>query len=60
MVNKQYIGKTVEVLFEEKDGKYFKGHTTNYIEVWVEADNLENTIKNVEIISSESNRLIGK
>ena len=58
--NKQYIGKTVEVLFEEKDGKYFKGHTTNYIEVWVEADNLENTIKNVEIISSESNRLIGK
>jgi threonylcarbamoyladenosine tRNA methylthiotransferase MtaB len=58
--NKQYIGKTVEVLFEEKDGKYFKGHTTNYIEVWAEADNLENTIKNVEIISSEANRLIGK
>ena len=59
--NKQYIGKTVEVLFEEKEGKYFKGHTTNYIEVWAEADgNLENTIKNVEIINSESNRLIGK
>lgn len=61
--NKQYIGQTVEVLFEEKDGKYYKGHTTNYIEVWAEAnkeENLDNSIKRVEVISAESNRLIGK
>ena len=29
--NKQYLGKELEVLFEEKDGEYIKGHTTNYI-----------------------------
>ena len=59
--NKQYIGKTVEVLFEEKDGKYFKGHTTNYIQVFVEAENqnLENSITNVKITKAERNRLIG-
>ena len=58
--NKQYIGKTVEVLFEEKDGKYFKGHTTNYIQVFVEAENqnLENSITNVKITKAERNRLI--
>ena len=53
--NKQYIGKTVEVLFEEKEGTYFKGHTTNYIEVKAETENenLENCIKNVKITSAE-------
>ena len=29
--NKKYIGKQVEVLFEEREGEYLKGHTTNYI-----------------------------
>ncbi|MCX4303567.1 MAG: radical SAM protein [Clostridia bacterium] len=28
---KNYIGKEVKVLFEEKDGEYYKGHTANYI-----------------------------
>ena len=31
--NKKYIGKQVEVLFEEREGEYLKGHTTNYIVV---------------------------
>ena len=58
--NNQYIGNTVEVLFEEKDGKYFKGHTTNYIEVFAEADeDLENTIAKVKIIAAEKNKLMG-
>ena len=26
-----YIGKNVDVLFEEKEGDYIKGHTQNYI-----------------------------
>ena len=30
---KSYIGKDVEVLFEEREGEYMKGHTTNYIMV---------------------------
>ena len=52
--NREYIGKTVQVLLEEqfsKDGiKFMKGHTTNYILVEVKNDeNLENTIKNIGI-----------
>ena len=31
--NKKYIGKTVEVLLEEREDVYIKGHTTNYIKV---------------------------
>ena len=31
--NKKYIGREVEVLFEEREGEYLKGHTTNYIVV---------------------------
>lgn len=56
----KYIGKKIEVLFEQKEGKYFKGHTTNYIVVKVEENNLENTIKNIEIIKRDGIELIGK
>ena len=28
---KSYVGKNLEVLFEEREGEYFKGHTGNYI-----------------------------
>lgn len=31
--NQQYIGKEVEVLLEEREGEYLKGHTTNYMVV---------------------------
>jgi len=46
--DEQYIGKEVEVLFEEREGKYFKGHTSNYMLVKYETEeNLENKIKKV-------------
>ena len=53
--NEQYIGKEVEVLFEEphiEDGKrYFKGHTTNYMVVKKQTNkNIENQIEKVKII----------
>lgn len=52
--NKSYIGRKVEVLFEEKDGEYYKGHTQNYIMVKYKTDeNLENTIKEVEVKNAE-------
>ena len=59
MYNSQYVGKTVEVLFEEKDGEFFKGHTSNYIEVWAEGEDLENVICNVKVTENVDNRLIG-
>ena len=46
----EYIGKEVDVLFEEKEGEYFKGHTSNYIMVkYKTSENLENKIIKVKI-----------
>lgn len=63
--NEQYIGKEVEVLFEEphiEDGKrYFKGHTTNYIVVKMKTDeNIENKIKTVKIVGLNGLELLGE
>ncbi len=62
-INKRYIGKYVNVLFEEDDGKYFKGHTTNYIMVKIPKEevkeNLENVIKKAKIVNMENEDLIG-
>lgn len=42
---KKYEGKEVEVLFEEKQGKYWVGHTRNYMLVKYKSNqNLENKI----------------
>ena len=60
--NKNYIGKTVKVLFEEidKDG-YFKGHTSNYIVVKAKTNNnLKNQILKVKIKKLDGLELIGK
>ena len=59
--NESYIGKELEVLFEEKEGDYFKGHTTNYIMVKVkeENNNLENKIKKVKSEKIDGLNLIG-
>ena len=46
--NQKYEGKKVEVLFEEKRGKYWIGHTTNYMTVeYSSEENLENKIMSV-------------
>ena len=48
--NQKYIGKEVEVLLEEREGEYLKGHTTNYMVVEMKTnENLENTIKKVTV-----------
>ena len=59
--NSTYIGKEVEVLFEEQEGEYIKGHTSNYKMVYVKSSDriLENTIKKVKIIKSKGESLVG-
>lgn len=59
--NNKYIGKTVEVLFEEKDGEYIKGHTTNYIVVKTKnlGKILENSIEKIKINHAHDSELIG-
>jgi len=56
--NENLIGKSVEVLFEDKEVEngitYFKGHTKNYILVKYKTDEeLENTLKTVNISEAE-------
>ena len=59
--NKQYIDKEVEVLFEEREGKYYKGHTSNYIIVKYETEEeLENCLKTVKAVDQKDDYLIAK
>ena len=53
------VGKELEVLFEEKEGNYSKGHTSNYLVVKTEGENLENIIKKVTINFVDEFILIG-
>ncbi len=58
---KSYLGKRVEVLFEEFDGEYYKGHTSNYIMVKVKSnEDLSNKIKKVNVTKIENLSLLGE
>lgn len=58
--NNNYIGKKVQVLFEEKEGEYYKGHTPNYMMIQVKSkENLENKIETVKIYTIEMDKIIG-
>lgn len=64
--NRNYIGKTVKVLFEEFEDGFFKGHTTNYMMVKVageeeQSDKFVNKILDVKIKENndETRELIG-
>lgn len=64
--NKNYIDKTVKVLFEEFEDGFFKGHTTNYMMVKVagveeQSDKFVNQILDVKIKENndETRELIG-
>ena len=55
-----FIGKTLEVLFEQEEGEYIKGHTQNYIEVAVnKKEAKENDLLNVKIAKRDDMKLIG-
>lgn len=57
----KFIGQEVEVLFEQEENKYIKGHTKNYIVVKNEYEKkLENTIQKVKITKRDELELIGK
>ena len=61
--NKQYIGKKVEVLFEQEEKGFIKGHTKNYMLVRVENKEKQimmNEIKDVVITDVDGLGLIGK
>ena len=52
--NKKYIGRDVEVLWEERENEYLKGHTENYILVkYKTKEELQNMITTVNIKGAE-------
>ena len=58
--NKKYVSKQVEVLFEEREGEYLKGHTTNYIVVKhkTDKDDLINKIAKVTVNEAKQDCLM--
>ena len=54
----RFVGKQVEVLFEQKEGDYIIGHTSNYLTVGVKSkNNLENRLETVRIVGISDNNL---
>ena len=48
--NEKYIGKSVEVLFEEEKDGLWSGYTKNYVRVFVDSDEyLENRLQEIDI-----------
>ena len=61
--NKNYIGKNIEVLFEEKKDGVYKGHTKNYILAYLpekksKVNQLENKLIKVKCINAEKDLII--
>ena len=60
-VREKYIGKTLNVLIEEKKGNGYLGYSENYLRVKVYADNLNvNDEVNVKITGMEKELLTGE
>ena len=45
-----FVGRTLEVLFEEREGEFYTGHTPNYIKVYARGENLHNEIRTVTML----------
>lgn len=62
--NESYVGKMVQVLWEEEKNGIYKGHTGNYIlaECQVKSTNtfekLENCVKTVRVIKAENDHIL--
>ena len=56
---KEYIGREIEVLFEQKEGEYFKGHTSNYIVVRTKNESLANRLIKIKITKEDGLELKG-
>lgn len=57
--NKKYIGKEVEVLFEEEKNGFYQGHTKNYILSLIKSEqNIQNKILKAKCIKAENDHII--
>ena len=59
--NKKYIGKEIEVLWEEEKKGFYQGHTKNYILTIIKSqENLENKITKVKCVESYYDHIIAE
>ena len=54
-----WVGRRLEVLFEEKDGEFFTGHAPNYVKVYAKGETLHNEIRTVTVIGIHGDGVIG-
>ena len=47
-----FAGRTLEVLFEEREGEFYTGHAPNYIKVYASGENLHNEIRTVTVLET--------
>lgn len=47
-----FIGRTLEVLFEEREGEFYTGHAPNYIKVYARGEDLHNEIRTVTVLEA--------
>ena len=45
-----FVGRTLEALFEEREGEFYTGHAPNYIKVYARGENLHNEIRTVTVL----------
>ncbi len=55
-----FIGRTLEVLFEEREGEFYTGHAPNYIKVYARGENLHNEIRAVTVLEVYRDGVIGR
>ena len=56
---KSLINTRLPVLFEEKDGAYYTGHTPNYIKVYAKGEQLHNQIREVTVTEQYKDGVLG-
>lgn len=55
-----FVGRTLEVLFEEREGEFYTGHAPNYIKVYARGENLHNEIRTVTVLEIYRDGVIGR
>ena len=55
-----FVGRTLEVLFEEREGEFYTGHAPNYIKVYASGENLHNEIRTVTVLEVYRDGVIGR
>ena len=55
-----WVNRTLEVLFEERDGEYYTGHAPNYVKVYAKGENLHNEIRTVTVTGVYQDGVLGE